>query len=192
MRNMDKVLEHLEKYLGTEALQSTGRSKETRDLFDARIGLFKNQPVTGAFTLATIGLSKKNFIQPDNKKVRHELLFCAYDKFLSDRIYEDIFDVLGYLSDQDESIVLGQLFDCEAPIAANSLMECFLFYTPVYFKEELHVIKEIRPPVVFAWIIPIHRRELEFIARHGHEKFDELLEKHNPDLLDLNRGSIVK
>ncbi len=188
---MNTVLKHLEKQLGVEALRTTAKSNDTGNLLDVTISLFNDQPAKNAFTLASIGLSNKIFKQPDNTQIRHELLFCAYNKFRSDKIYADLFDILGYLLEQDESISLGQLFDCEEPIAANSSLEAFLFYTPVYFNEELHVIKELTPPVVFAWLIPIHRKELKFIAKSGPDAFDKLLEKHDPDLLDLSRGSIV-
>ena len=188
---MNTVLKHLEKQLGKEALRSSARSNDTGSLLDVSISLFNDQPATDAFTLASVGLSNKIFMQPDNKQVRHEILFCAYNKFRTDAIYEKLFDVLDYLLEQDEAISLGQLFDCEGPVASNSSMEGFLFYTPVYFDEALHVIETMKPHVILAWLIPIHRSELEFIAENGPDAFDALLGEHDPDLLDLSREAIV-
>jgi hypothetical protein len=188
---INKVFAYLEKHLGTEVLRSTAKSNDTGQVLDVSLSLFNHQPATDAFTLASTGMSNKIFKQPDGISIRHELLFCAYNQFRSDKIYENLFDVIAYQLEQDESVCAGELFDCEAPIMPNSPLEAFLFYSPIYFKEALYLFEAIKPPVAFVWAIPIHRKELTFIANEGADAFDDLLEKYDPDLLDLNRAAIV-
>jgi hypothetical protein len=189
---MDTILRHLEKQLGKEALRSTAKLNKSAQKFQVTLSLFNDQPVTNAFTLSSIGLSNKVFEQPNKTLIRHEILFSAYNRFRSETIYQCLFNVLDFLFGQEESICIGQTFDYQISVAANSSLEAFLFYKPVYYKEELFIIKEIKPPVFFIWAIPISRNELGFIEKNGMVAFDELLGKHDPDLLDLSRGSIVK
>ena len=42
----------------------------------------------------------------------------------------------------------------------------------------------------FLWLVPIHRVEAKFVRRFGWQQFEDLLEKQDPDLLDLHRQQI--
>jgi hypothetical protein len=189
---MGTVLDHLEKNLGSEALRSTAGLNKSDQRFPIQISLFNDQPVENAFTLSSAGLSEKIFEQPDKTLIRHEVIFGAYDKFRTDAIYQCLFNVLQYLVNQEESICIGQTFDYETPLIPGSSLEAFLFYKPIYYEKELFMMKEVKPPVFFMWAIPLCRTELVFIERNGVPAFEKLLEEHDPDLLDLNRGPIVK
>lgn len=192
LKNTDSILNHFQKYLGPGAISSTTKDPDTGEPLAVKICLFNNKPVKNAFTLATLGLSNTLLYKPDKTPVRHEVLFCAHKPFLSDEIYSRLFDFIDFATTQDESITLGMLFDFETPISSKSSMEAFVFYEPGYFDDEIFVFKEMNPPVIMAWAIPIYRKELQFIEEFGPNAFDELLAEHDPDLLDLSRESIVK
>jgi hypothetical protein len=42
------------------------------------------------------------------------------------------------------------------------------------------------------WLIPLLTEEANFVKDRGWSLFEDVLELENPDLMDLNRGSIVK
>lgn len=185
------VLQHFEKFLGAGIISSTAKDAISGEGLDINICLFKNKPVTNAFTLATIGLSNKVLHQPDKTPVKHEIVFCAHRPFLSDELYARLFDVADEILSQEDSITIGQLFDFEEPLSGKTKMEAFVFYEPGYFDDGLFVYEDVDPAVIVAWAIPIHRKEMEFIEKNGPEAFDELLAEHDPDLMDLSRASIV-
>ena len=41
------------------------------------------------------------------------------------------------------------------------------------------------------WAFPITDAEEEYLSKYGVEKFEDLLEKHEVNVFDLNRSSIV-
>ena len=190
--NKKPITAHFNQYLGQESDNSGGTNLVSGQSPDVRIYRYDNKPVDHAFSLASVGLHKTIFHQPDGQPVRHEILFCAWQQFLSDKIYACLFEYIAYQQSQPGSITIGELFNFEAPVCDNSKMEAFVFYEPGYFDEGLAVFDGVTPQVVMAWAIPIHRKELAFIEQNGASAFDELLAEHDPDLLDLARKPIVE
>jgi len=71
-------------------------------------------------------------------------------------------------------------------------MEAFFFYMPICLPEEFSTYEsstgETRGIV---WAIPITRQEAFFVRDNGWEAFVDLLQEHDPDLLDMHRKSVV-
>ncbi|MEV6873316.1 suppressor of fused domain protein [Amycolatopsis sp. NPDC051128] len=47
-----------------------------------------------------------------------------------------------------------------------------------------------RRRAAIVWIVPISRREAEFVSVNGWQRFESLLAEYDPDLLDLHREEL--
>lgn len=187
----NKLRSHLEEIFGipsdlARARQFLNGKKAAFDIYR-----FEDVPYEGAITLCSIGMSEAELQQPDDSLIRNEILFATYPEFLNDDLYNLLFQAGTMFVEEQRAITLGHLMELEEPVAEGSLMEALLFYSPVYFPEEIYKYAEVSPPVVYAWAIPVTRKEMIFIEENGHEAFSELLEATDPDLLDLHRESVV-
>jgi Suppressor of fused protein (SUFU) len=70
-------------------------------------------------------------------------------------------------------------------------MEALYCGAPVYFSDEFHEIEDTDPPTILVWLIPITRAEAVFIAESAWERFEDALVESDPDLLDLERPSVI-
>ena len=71
-------------------------------------------------------------------------------------------------------------------------MEALYVGIPVYLPEAFATFKrEDGDTSVVAWLVPISAAEARFVDRRGWEAFEDELVKHDPDLSDPHRPSIV-
>jgi hypothetical protein len=63
---------------------------------------------------------------------------------------------------------------------------------PVVFPKSFWVYEDVSPAVVLVWPIPIHPEEVGYIATHGWNAFEDLLESEDPDLLDFTRKPVIE
>jgi hypothetical protein len=186
----DAIRAHLVKHLGTlSAISSMADQHGTPASF--QILQFDDVPADDALTLSTLGVADKIFRQRDDTTIRHELILAGYRRFPEAELHDLIGRAAVEVLERDTSILLGQVLDLHEPLISMTTAEGLLFYTPVYFPEGLSRCRGMSPDAVFAWIIPLWRREIDLIAQHGPEALVALLEKHDPDLLDFERGSLV-
>lgn len=186
----ENIKHHLEEQLGDIHQISSGKDKYD-NIAPFEIATILHQPCESAITFTTVGLSNSLLRQPDGTLIRHELVFCTYDNFLGDDIFQLLFSIGSKIDHEKKSVYLGMLIDLGPPIIENSLLEYIFFYTPLYFPETFNTIDSIDPKVIFAWMIPVSRSEAEYITAEGYEKFDDLLTKHDPDLMNLYRESLL-
>lgn len=74
----------------------------------------------------------------------------------------------------------------------NSILEALYVSIPVYFPNSFHVYEpDDDIPIVQAWLIPITANEANFIKKNGWSKFEDILEKVDPDLIDFERSSVI-
>jgi hypothetical protein len=74
---------------------------------------------------------------------------------------------------------------------SNTKMTALYASHPVIFDDDLAVFEGSDPPTVFVWLFPIHTEEAEFKQKHGWSEFEDILVEKDPDLLDIQRESVV-
>lgn len=86
----------------------------------------------------------------------------------------------------------GDVIGPRGSLIEGATTEALYASIPVYFPDEFAscMIKGTGT-VIFIWLIPITDKEADFVNRSGWDAFEDLLEKEDPDLLDLFRSSIV-
>jgi len=189
----EEILCHLEAILGEPVSLTTGKDGQGEDLPFA-IAEFADQPVEGAVSFVTVGLSDfllKQENGPENSQdARHELVFCTYREMAHDDILSLMWLIANDVKDRREAITLGEVQDLAEPVVPGSPLSAIFYYDPIYFPEPLAILETVQPPVVFAWMIPITAGEMRFIADNGPEAFNRLLADQDPDLMDLKREGL--
>jgi hypothetical protein len=190
MKIRGRVEDWYERHLGKPALLTDARDVEGRRNASFRVGTYLDQPVEGAFTLATVGLSETPHIGPESESVRQELLLCAWNGFRQDSLYNTIFTAAQLIHDSGETANPGEVLEIPFPIAEGLPLRHLFVHIPIYFADGLHPIPLGREAVEVLWLIPITEAEAAFVEENGPEAFDELLGREDPDLLDLERASL--
>lgn len=152
---------------------------------------FAGTPATGATTFMTLGLSEHALSQPEGT-VRQELVLAHYDRFEAMDSAKLLASVASDCLGEHAALLRGELLGPSGPLGSGTKMETLYCSAPTYFPEELAVFEEAGyEPTVFVWLIPVWESEASYVRTYGHERFEELLVAHDPDLLDLARSPIV-
>jgi hypothetical protein len=185
------LVDHFESFLG---LITSGWSKDADgNRVPFQVVTFEAGPIEGTRTFATLGLSHRRLaLGAAGRTFRQELVMLAREEFgrrnlpglLQQVGLQAIASGRGYLKGE----VLGprgQLFE-------GTALEAFYVAIPVYFPDGFHVFEPpTGDPIIVAWLVPITAREAQFVRDRGDEAFEDELLKHDPDLLDFQRASIV-
>jgi len=182
------IADHLETYLGT--IDWGWRLNDrTHPIQAVR---FNNQPFEGAITYSTLGMSDFAFALPGtSKQVSMELLFTAWKNFPSDEIASFLLSFCEFILSKGCFLSPGDVIGPSQPIIDNVAANAVFISHPMIFCDELAIFKETSPWTIFPWVIPIMEQEAYFVKSNGWSEFADLLEYNNPDLLDLNRPSII-
>lgn len=182
------VDKHLERYLGPIARGWGGYAGK---LAGIQVCLFEDRPIPGTVTYATLGLSRHTLEMPQGRQVRQELLLSVAQRFAAD----DLAKLLAYVAEgpvrEHRALLRGEVVRLSHRLAPISRCNSLYVSTPVAFPDGLATYEDTQPATVFAWLIPIHEEEAEFVTRLGWNEFEDRLERADPDLFDLERLPIL-
>lgn len=151
--------------------------------YDVSIKVYADAPCEGAATLVTVGIC-------DHDAIHQEILLTVWDQHLD----EDMLLLFEALATQvlasHTPLPAGSVLPPAGPIVEGCDMEAFYITQPTYFDAEFADVLAPERYVQIRWLIPIYRREAEWISRCGDEKFERILAGQNPDLLDLRRSEL--
>ncbi|SFT02306.1 suppressor of fused domain protein [Marininema halotolerans] len=187
---MDNYISFLEKQLGE--IECGWRVGEGSN-YPFNIVKYKRGPFPGTVTYSTLGISHHNLKYSDSQKeIRQELLIVA-DLNFGDQNIPGILEQVGMKALETHSPYLrGEVIGPRGPLFQDSSLEALYVSIPVYFPDSFHVFhKDKDVPIVQAWLIPITSAEAKFVHKNGWNKFEDKLEKVDPDLIDFNRTSII-
>lgn len=89
------------------------------------------------------------------------------------------------------ALLRGQVVPLGAPVTRGALATSLYASIPVVFPDALATFSESTPATVCVWLFPLHPEEAEYISSRGWNSFENILERVDPDLYDLNRESAV-
>jgi hypothetical protein len=150
---------------------------------------YGQQPCEGAVTLATVGLSDLGGrTQPrTTRPLRQEFVFCCYESFMRPDVIALVAAVGEQLVASNDPLRRGDVLGPAGPILECSTMEALYACPPTYYQDEFATIAVNNLAIPVMWLIPIHRSEAAWIAKHGFSDFESHLEAADPDLMDLTR-----
>ncbi len=96
-------------------------------------------------------------------------------------------------ADPDKRLGVGSILHLGRPWTGASAAENLLVLPPYVFGPGFEVYE---PPgeerrVVVLWLVPITSAEARFVRRHGPQKFEELMLRHEANVVDPRRAPIV-
>lgn len=182
------IIHHIERYLGQ---MERGWSTPAQSKHSFSVAQFKDQPVVGLHTYATIGLSHHQLKLSEHKKVRQELLISISSQVNETHIAEILLKLGDLILSKHSGILRGEVLGPGKPLFDNSDLNALYATCPVYFPDAFSTYKESSRETVFVWLIPIYQCEANYITDYGWDKFEDLLEQKDPDLWDINRQHIL-
>lgn len=148
---------------------------------------FRNQPFDGVVTYVTLGLSNVLLSMPQGREVRQELVFTAYEKFSAEAVSSFMLSFCDYILARKQALLRGDVVGPSAPLIPNVAVNSVYASIPVVFDESFSTYKGSSPHTVMVWLIPLLKEEAGFVKANGWSEFEDMLERENPDLMDLNR-----
>jgi hypothetical protein len=150
-----------------------------------------DRPVPNAATFLTLGASDVELTLPTGRGVRQELVFSCDHRHRSSPIPALLNAVGEELLRGGKALTRGDILGPAGPLFAGSPFTALYSSLPIFFSKAFATWSGSTPPTVFAWLIPITTVEATFVADQGWSEFESLLEARDPDLLDLDRPSVV-
>jgi hypothetical protein len=99
------------------------------------------------------------------------------------------------LIDRNHPYFFGHVLPPAGPILEGTEMEAFYVAPLMYFggsERDFSHLKIDEIDVLFSWLVPIYKPEVEWIHRKGGDAFEDLIVEQDPDLMDLNRPPLVE
>ena len=139
-------------------------------------------------TYGTLGLSHHMF-----QGIRQEF-FIMVDENENQSYFPSILHQVAMIAySTHRPFLRGEVVGPYGPMIPDSKMEAFYVAAPTYLPDEFHVYEDgISSPIVQVWLVPISSSEANFVQKHGHGAFEDLLVKKQPDLLSFTRDEVLE
>lgn len=180
------IIEHAEKFLGK--ISYGWRDQWSTD--GLQVVCFKNSPYDEVDTFLTIGLSNHELRIYDTKNVRHELILPISGLDTPEKIVSLMFFMSEHILSNHNALLRGQVVVLPINIADKIGFKALYCAMPVFLDDDFATFNKMSSPVVIVWLIPIYSNELDYVAKNGWSKFEDLLQHESPDLFSLKREHI--
>lgn len=188
---MNKFMQFLEEHLGE--IRYAWSEDEFGEKLPFQIVKFSKGPFQGTTTYSTLGLS--NHILKSSvseKEILQELIIVSDSRFGDENIPSILQQVGLSILKNHSSLLRGEVIGPYGPLFDDSRLEALYSSIPVYFPDKFHTFAiDKKSSIVMTWLIPITSEEARFINFNGWDKFEDILEEIDPDLVDFYRESII-
>jgi hypothetical protein len=155
-----------------------------------QLSRFENQPVHGATTLTTLGLSNHELHLADGGSLREELIVAARKESEIDYLGRALHGIAKDILERHHALLRGDVLGPRGPVVPDSTLEAFFCIHPAYWPESFDLFEGPEFEVGFLWLVPITKKESDYIANEGWKPMLDKIEAQDPDLLDLKRPSL--
>ncbi len=177
------LLRHMERHLGAycEATRAGGQR--------GSILAFADQPVQGALTVSSFGLSRHRLPQPRGPELRQELIVSAEQ--VEWKALASVVDVAAeQVLSRHSALLRGELLGPTGRLVPGSSACAFFCCHPGCFPQSFEDLKVDGDPILFVWLVAVLPDEATYIETHGAGAFMSLIKEHSPNLLDWRRSSL--
>lgn len=188
---METYIEFLERHLGE--IEYGWSKDENGNVLPFQTIRFKGGPFPGTVTYSTLGLSNQGLTSKvSGKLIRQELFFVSYSSF-GDRNIPGILQRAGKVACESKHAYLrGEVVGPYGPLFDDLEMEGLYVSSPVYFEDSFGQFDlDENISYIQSWVFPITKKEAIYIKQNGWDRFEDMLEGINPDLIDFTRASII-
>jgi hypothetical protein len=156
------------------------------------IAHWHHQPCHSAVTCSTLGLFRHEVTLPQRQTtLQQELMLSVYGLEHQSLLASWLYHCGQLFLGQSQALSLHQVIGAFDTMLGDSDKCAFFVAPPVYFPPELAVWQDSVPYTHLLWLVPVTREEGLFIAKQGGSAFEALLAEDEPDILNLNRPSLV-
>jgi hypothetical protein len=181
------VIEHLENFCGP--VVEGWRTDPDGNKMSFQVVRLERGPVEGSVTFSTLGLNFHRLKSATSAKpIRHELVMLARNDAIPENLGPVLQQVAAEAVDRGYAYLRGNVIGPRGQLFPGTSFTAMYVANPVYFPEEFAAHDQ----VAFAWLVPITTEEANFVATKGWPKFEDVLIRENPDLLDMHRQSVVR
>ena len=188
--NLGRIRSHLERHLGGIRVLSQLPEAAGEEVPFA-VATFADRPSPGAVTYSTLGLGDHLVADLDGSRLAYELLVACQAGFGGDDLILFLMTIGREVLRRGEPLLEGTVLDLGRPLVRGASVEAVLVFEPVYFPESLALCEATNPRTALVWLVPLVRREVDFVAEHGFEALTDRFLAVDPDLLDWRRESAV-
>lgn len=186
---MTGLVRHLEHFLGP--MSGGWQYDADGGATPFQVAQFQQLPNLNTLAITTLGLSRRALkSRSSGKEIHQELLVLMPKSCGAGPVPGQLQQVGRELWDTGVALLRGDVIGPRGPLFRRSVLEAYYVAPPVYFPDEFATCNEGAYSVVFAWLVPVSRREAEFIEKSGWQTFEERLEGADPDLIDVSRESL--
>lgn len=164
------------------------RDRNENSAIDIFIGT--DRPYEEITTYSTIGLSNYGIgLKSPNKEIRVEFVGgceSTYEKFgnvLSSCAFNIINDQFSCKPGTTYPNIISEYYE-------ETSMKHVLFTNP-FLWDELGYIDTENVHITWLMLVPISDKEFEFVRNNSAEELEDLFEKNEIDIFDLNRDSVI-
>lgn len=184
-----KVFEHLEAALDAKASRFARYSNDGKD--DLFVMELDDHPQTGVKTYSTVGLSRFPLMKNEKRSaVSLEIIGSCGSAFP---------DFNNLISASAFHVIFSKWYCCPGMIYPDVVSQCGIsvtmndvyFANPFLWDNKLHNLKVNSSTVAWLLAVPISRGESNYARKFGTDKLEELFEKEDIDIFNLNRQSVV-
>jgi hypothetical protein len=193
MPTIKTMIQHMEAYLGPirESWRSTPDGEEVPFQIVRCEGGVEDTRV-----FCTLGLSNHAFKETPSAAgvpIRHELLIAVRESD-SNKNVPTLVQQLGLIAlSRHRAFLQGEVIGGTHPAFVNGPFRGFGASFPSFISEdEFSVFKRTDgQEVVFVWMIPLYREEIDFVRKEGWSRFEDLVIEKGLDLVEIARGCLI-
>lgn len=189
MKNKATIFKILHNEIGLEPKVVSYSDENEKSSIDIYIGI--NRPDMELTTYSTIGLSEYSIdlIDGKDREIRVELISVCESKV------EEFPNIIASCAMR----IIKDNYSCSpGTVNVDAISDYYsdlemkhIYFTVPYLWNELQEIELDGHIVNWLLAVPISDKELEYLDENGAEAFEELLEKHEIDIFDIYRKSIL-
>lgn len=185
------LVQHIEKHLGVI------QGGWSRDAFgvaqDYTVVRTASGPTLGTECMCTVGLGHHGLrSRVSTRVIHHELLMIFRSASGVRGRPAAIQDCARRARESGFAFLRGDIVRAPGRAIAGTRFDALYVSLPAYLPDSFaSCIEPGVGEIVFAWLVPVYESEARYVAQHGWEAFENILEENDPDLLDDDREPIA-
>lgn len=183
------LVAHFERFLGP--VRSGWMAGATGERLPFQVVRWSRGSDVGSLAYSTLGLSRHRLQGRGGAEVRQEFVLLTTPSLPVEYVLTVFEDAGKGVIEVGRGLRQGDLLGPVPPPVPGSGMAALYVAMPVYFSDEFALYEpDDGPDVEVLWLVPVSDREYDFVEAYGWEAFEELLERQDPDLVDVYRPEI--
>jgi hypothetical protein len=189
---MNGYVNFLEQHLGM--IEQGWNTDISGEKLPFNIVKYKGGPFPGTVTYSTLGLSHHFLKYPQSDGNLRQELFLVADSDFGEQNIPNILQLLGTEALESHlGYLRGQVIGPRGKLFKDTDLEALYATMPVYFPRSFYEFDDgvEQVPIVQVWLVPITKKEANFVLQNGWSQFEDILEEKDPDLINFKRDSII-